>query len=127
MAFNQTISINEVQIYQEYQIALSGASASSAQLLAFLTDLQSNLVPVTQVVILEARGDNVIFNFGGSSVTASKTLTSNALPLGNFSIPQGAVFGAAINGQAQNYVSCIAEGGGSATTFGIIRLGKLAL
>lgn len=127
MAFNQTISINEVQIYKEYQIALTTGSASTAQLLAFLADLQTGLVQQTQVVILEARGDSVIFKFGGSTVTADKTITSNALADGNFSIAQGAIFGAVINGQTSPYVSCIAEGAGSASTFGIIRLGKLAL
>ena len=125
--FNQEISVKQVQIYQEYQIALSSSSASSAQLLAFLVSLQTQVADANQVVILEARGDNIIFNFGGSSVTASKTLTGNVLPAGNFSVPQGTIFSTVINSLTQSYVSAIAESGGSATTFAIVRLGKYAI
>ena len=124
--FNQEISVKQVQIYQEYQIALSSSSASSAQLLAFLVSLQTQVADANQVVILEARGDNII-NFGGSSVTASKTLTGNVLPAGNFSVPQGTIFSTVINSLTQSYVSAIAESGGSATTFAIVRLGKYAI
>lgn len=127
MGFNQTISINEVQIYQEYQIALASGTASSAQLLAFQVNPNTNVADPSQVIILEARGDNIVFNFGGSSVVASKTLTGNVLVAGNFSIAQGAIFGTVVNGAVQNYVSAQAEGSGSASTFAIVRLGKLAL
>lgn len=127
MGYNQEISVREVQIYQEYQIALSGSSASSALALSFLLNPVTQTADPQQVIILEARGDNVIFNFGSSTIAASKTLTSSALPAGNFSIAEGAIFGTVINGGYQGYVSCIAESGGSGTTFGIVRLGRFAL
>ena len=127
MGYPNTISVNEVQIYQEYQIALTTGSASAAQLLAFRNNFNTRQPDATQIIILEARDDNIVFNFGLSTVVASKTLTANALPPGNFSIAKGAIFGTAINGQNQNYVSAIAEGAGSATTFAIVRLGTLTL
>ncbi len=119
----RTFSITEVQIYKEYQIGNIG-SASSPQLLAFQVNQQNSTVNQQQVVILEARGDNVVFKFGGSSVVADKTVTSNALADGNFSIAEGAIFGSTINGQMQNYVSCISESSGGT---GIVRLGTLRL
>lgn len=125
--FNQEISLREVQIYQEYQIALTTGTTSTAQLLAFTPSSETQIPRQTQILVLEARGDNVIFNFGTSSVIASKTLTNNALPAGNFSIAQGAIFSCVINGNYTPYVSCIAEGTGSASTYGIIRLAKFAL
>lgn len=127
MAYNTDIAVREVQIYQEYQIALTDTSVSTALALAFQNNSASGAPDPSQVVILEARGDNVVFKFGGSGVAANRTLSSNALAAGNFSIAQGAIFGTAINGQTQNFVSCQSEGAGSATTFGIIRLGKFSL
>lgn len=128
MAFNQEITIREIQIYQEYQIALTTGTASAAQILAFPNSSYNQMPAMNEVIILEAAGDRVIFNFGNNaSILASKTLTGNALAAGNYSIPAGAIFSAAVNGQFQNYVSCQAYGSGSASTFGIIRLGKYAI
>lgn len=120
----RTFSITEVQIYKEYQIG-SINSASEAQQLAFqnLSSFDGG-VAQQQIIILEARGDNVIFKFGGSGVTADKTVTGNALADGNFSIAEGAIFGCTVNGQSQNYVSCISESSGGTA---IIRLGTLKL
>ncbi len=119
----RTFAITEVQIYKEYQIGNIG-SASAAQLLAFQTSQTKSTVSEQQVVILEARGDNVVFKFGGSSVAADKGVTSNALADGNFSIAEGAIFGTTVNGSTQNYVSCISETSGGT---GIIRLGTVRL
>lgn len=101
------IRLNEAQPYQEYQIT-SSTSASAAQALA----LQDTNGPTR--VVVEARGDTITFNFGGSSVAASKTVTSNALPAGNFSLAAGTIVTIDIN-QSQNYVSIIgAAGAGTA-------------
>jgi hypothetical protein len=126
MAFNNDIAIREQQVYQEYQIALTTSAASSAVQLAFPTNAQSTRDD-RQILILEARGDNIVFNFGTSSVVASKTLTNSALPAGNFSVPQGAIFSVAVNGKTQNYVSAIAESSGSSSTFAIVRLATMNL
>jgi hypothetical protein len=123
MSSIRTYSITDVQIYQEYQIA-NITSASTAQLLAFQNVGPNQTPDQTQILILEARGDNVVFNFGGSGVVASKTVTNNALPAGNFSIAEGAIFGCTVNGTTQNYVSCITESSGGT---GIVRLGTLRL
>lgn len=125
--FNQAISIHEIQIYKEYKIALTTGTASTAQLLSLMNSQMTGTAAMSQVVVLEARGDNVVFKFGTSTVTADKTVTSNALADGNFSIAQGAIFGTVINGQATPYVSAQADGAGSATTFAIVKLGRMAL
>ncbi len=119
----RTFSVTEVQIYQEYQIT-NISIASAAQLLAFQGVGNNNTPDQQQILILEARGDNVVFNFGGSGVVASTTITNNALPPGNFSVAEGAIFGCTVNGQTQNYASCITESSGGT---GIIRLGTLRL
>lgn len=119
----RTFSFTEIQIYKEYQITNIG-SASVGQLLAFQIEQPTGNVETQQVVILEARGDSVVFKFGGSSVTADKGVTNNALVDGNFSVAQGAIFGVTINGKSQNYVSCITENSGGT---GIIRLGTMRL
>lgn len=105
---------HESNPYKEYQIPC-GASASAAQALA----VKDTNGPVR--VELEARGDNIIFKFGGTSVSASATLTSNALSDGNFSVQQGAIVQYDIAGQSQANVSIISNTGGSAGT-GIVRL-----
>lgn len=120
MGFNNDIAIRQENYYQEYQIVLSNNTASSAQKLAVKTNNAGNGVD-HQIVTLEARGDNITFLFGGSTVTASNTLTSNALVAGNFSIPNGAIMSLDINGQFQSYVSVQADTGG-ATVKAIIRL-----
>ncbi len=120
MGFNNDIAIRQENYYQEYQIALSGGTASAAQLLAVKTNSAGQGVG-HQIVTLEARGDNITFLFGGSGVVASNTLTSNALVAGNFSIPKGAVMSVSINGNFQNYVSVQADTGGAGVK-GIIRL-----
>lgn len=123
MSAIRTFQITEVQIYQEYQIS-NITSASTSQLLAFQTIGPNQSADQSQILILEARGDNVVFCFGGSTVKASTTVSSNALAPGNFSVAQGAIFGTTVNGQAQNYVSCITESSGGT---GIVRLGTLRL
>lgn len=124
MSAIRTFQITEVQIYKEYQIT-NISSASSPQLLAFQqTGSLADNISQSQILILEARGDNVVFKFGGSSIVADKTITANALADGNFSIAEGAIFGTTVNGSTQNYVSCITEVSGGT---GIIRLGTLRL
>lgn len=119
-----TYALTDIQIYQEYQIT-NISSASAALQLAFQNTQQiGSNIDQAQRVILEARGDNVIFNFGGSAVAASKTITSSALPAGNFSVAQGAIFGVTLNGLTQNFVSCITQTSGGT---GIIRLGTIKL
>jgi hypothetical protein len=124
MGFNNDIAIRQENYYQEYQIALSGGTASAAQKLAVKTNSSGNGVD-HQIVTLEARGDNITFNFGGSTVAASNTLTSNALVAGNFSIPKGAIMSVSINGNFENYVSVQADTGG-AGVLAIIRLATFA-
>jgi len=114
------IAIRQENYYQEYQIALSSGTASAAQKLAVKINNAGNGVD-HQIVTLEARGDNITFLFGGSGVTASNTVTSNALVAGNFSIPKGAIMSLDINGNFQNYVSVQADTGG-AGVLAIIRL-----
>lgn len=101
------------EIYQEYQIAATTA-ASTAQLLALIKSA-SGLFSVNTVV-LEARGAAITFLFGATSATtASATVTSNALPTGNFSLATGAVLEIDINALTQSYVSVItATGSGTA-------------
>lgn len=120
MGFNTDIAIRQENYYQEYQVVLASGSASSALKLAVKTNSSGNGLD-HQIVTLEARGDNITFNFGGSTVAASNTLTSNALVAGNFSIPNGAIMSVDINGQFQNYVSAQADTGGAAVK-AIIRL-----
>lgn len=121
MGFTNDIAIRQENYYQEYQIALSGDTASAAQLLAVKTNVATGQGVDHQIVTLEARGDNITFLFGGSGIVASNTLTSNALVAGNFSVPKGAVMSVSINGEFQNYVSVQADTGGTGIK-GIIRL-----
>ena len=120
MGFNSDIAIRQENYYQEYQITLADGTASVAQLLNVKLNKSGKGVD-HQIVTLEARGDNVTFKFGDSTVAASKTVTSNALVAGNFSIPNGAIMSLDINGEFQKYVSAQADTGG-ATVKAIIRL-----
>lgn len=99
---------------QEYQIAVT-ASASTAQLMA----LPDTSGPAR--VELEARGDTVIFCFGGSGVAASATKTGNALTAPNFSVAQNAIIEYDVEGLSQNYVSVISNDG-QATGTAIVRV-----
>ena len=101
------IRTSTVQPYQEYQTTTS-ASASAAQQIAFndANDMQRALV--------KAIGDTVTIKFGDSTVQASKTPTSGALPAGNFTVAAGETYEIDLN-KSQNYYSVIgASGGGTA-------------
>ena len=115
------VNVTADQIYQEYQIA-AGASASAAQLLAFSTDPLTGRPVQHQKALITARGDNIVLALGSTSaVAASKTLTSNALPAGMFSVDAGAVFEIAITPGAQSYLSCIAQGAGGTLVVRLVR------
>lgn len=107
-----TYAVTQVQIYQEYAISAIAGAASAAQLLNLLTDPATGNIRQGQVILVEAEGDDIVFNFGGSGVAASKTYTSNALPAGNFTVVNGRLMIIDINGINQSYVSVIAKGGG---------------
>lgn len=103
------IRLNELQPYKEMQIS-TGTSAGAAVQLPFTGPLNGS-----ESVVLEARGDAITFKFGDSSVTASKTVSSNALPDGNYSLASGAMMVVDLNMASQQYVSTIgAAGGGTA-------------
>lgn len=107
------IRVTVGNIYQQYEINATG-TATVGQLLAY------NIVNERQKLILEAQGDKIYFKFGDSTVTASKTVTANALPAGNFSIPSGAIFEVDLpTGTNLNYVSTIGVAG---TGVAIVRL-----
>lgn len=103
------------QPYKEYRIA-STTTASAALQLAY------NGKNGAQRLLIEAVTDRVTFKFGDSSVVASKTVTTSALPDGNFSVPAGAIFEVDLStGNGQDYVSVINE---TSTATAIIRLCK---
>ncbi len=80
---------DEGVVYREYEIALT-TSASTAIPIIFENDW-----PIARIVT-QAEGGKVFFCFGPTSSTAaSKTVdaTTKALPDGNFSLPDGAIFG----------------------------------
>lgn len=94
------IRIGAEIILREYQISSqSNTAASAAQLLTLPTN--NGLVRL----IIEAVGDRIVFNFGGSGVVASNTVGSNKLADGNFSVAAGFMEAIDINGQNQNYAS----------------------
>lgn len=93
------------QPYQEYQIPIT-STASSALLLAF-----PNGGAGFNRVEMEARGDACVIKFGNSTVAASATLTSLALPVGNFSLASYDTYECDIDSRSQNYVSIISDDG----------------
>ncbi len=111
----------EGNIYQEYQITAS-SSASSPLKLAFQAIGYNGSADQKQHVTCTSRGDNIVFKFGGSGVTADKTVTSSALAAGNFSVEEGMAFATDINGNSQNYVSVIAEGSGGTAIIKLVNI-----
>lgn len=99
-----TIRSSSVQPYQEYQTPTL-ITASAAQQMAFndANDIQRALV--------KAVGDDITIKFGDSTVQASNTLTSGALPAGNFSVAKGETYEIDIH-KSQNYYSVIGDAGG---------------
>lgn len=80
---------DEGVVYREYQVTLT-TSASTA-----IPIILENDWPVTRIVV-QPSGGTVTFLFGNAStITASKTPdgTTKALPDGNFTLPDGAIFG----------------------------------
>lgn len=88
------------QILREYQISSQSNSAPSAAQLMALPDINGNVR-----LLLRAKGDDIVFNFGGSGVVASNTLSGNKLVDGNFTVAAGEVDEIDISGQSQAYVS----------------------
>lgn len=95
------MKVSTSQPYQEYQIPIT-STASSAKQLTF-----PNGIAGFNRVEIEARGDNVVLNFGNASVVASATLTSNALPQGNFSLANGDTYTLDLDSRSQSFVSVI--------------------
>lgn len=106
------VSIKNKIIKQEYQIAAT-TSATSAQQLTFPTS--NNDAPgMLREVIIAAKGADITFAFGNSSVSASTTATNNALPPENFTLLTGAIYSVQLSA-TQNYVSVkTATGSGTA-------------
>lgn len=113
--------VTEGQIYKEYQITASG-TATTGQLLAFQTFSPKGNPAQKQHITCTSRGDNIVFKFGGSSVAADKTVTTNALADGNFSVEEGMAFATDINASSQNYVSVIAEGSGGTAIIKLVNI-----
>ena len=106
------------EVYLEYQINAT-TTASSPQQLAFVTPKDAVLGVAT--IIVEARGATINFNFGNNSVVASNTVTSNALPAGNYSVTAGAIQSYDVNIATQNYVSVIAASGTGTAVIKLIK------
>lgn len=80
---------DEGVVYREYQVALT-TSASTAIPIILETDW-----PVSRIVT-QPSGGAITFLFGNAStILANKTpdATTKALPDGNFTLPDGAIFG----------------------------------
>lgn len=110
------IRIGAELILREYQISSQSNSVASAAQLMVLPTI-NGLVRL----ILEAVGDRIVFNFGGSGVVASNTVASNKLTDGNFSVAAGFMAAIDINGQSQAYVSLMNVAQASGAT-GYIRV-----
>jgi hypothetical protein len=93
------------QPYKEYRI-----SSTTTPLTAIQLAYQEKNGP--QRLLLEAVTDRVTVKFGDSTVLANKTVTSSALPDGNFSIPAGAIFEVDLpTGNNLDYISIVNETG----------------
>lgn len=92
--------------YKEFQIAAS-TTASTAKALSLL----AGEAPRARL-ILEARGAIINFLFGPSTVVADKTVTSETLADGNFSLPSGAIMEIDVPNNAKyTHVSVITPSG----------------
>lgn len=90
--------------FQEYQTS-STTSASSAQQMTF------HVTTKPQRALVQAVADTITFKFGDSTVSASKTVTSGALPAGNFTLQAG-LSRIVDLGPTQLYYSLIGAAGG---------------
>jgi hypothetical protein len=89
---------------KQYKLTLSGSSASQ-QMLPVTDESTGNYFQVR----LHASAD-MVCKFGGSTVTASATYTSNALPDGNFTVLGGVGPEAFDIKQNQTYIAAIGTG-----------------
>ena len=92
-----------VNIVREYQ---QGAQSNTAASTAILMSLPGGAYGVCRL-LLRAKGDDIVFNFGGVGVAASNTVTSNKLVDGNFTVANGEVDSIDINVTSQSYFSVI--------------------
>lgn len=117
---------DEGVVYRQYEVALT-TSASTAIPIIFENDW-----PIARIVT-QAEGGKVYFKFGtDSGTTANKTVdgTTKAIPDGNFSLPDGAIFGQNITQPTQQganvptrlYFSGIAATGTPVAIIKLIRM-----
>ena len=101
-----------------YKLATSGASATTALQLALPTTYPGTFK--RKLLLSATSADDAMVKLGGSTVAASATFTSSALPDGNFVVPKSTTLPLIDIEDGQTYASVIRPGGTDVVVYATI-------